>query len=74
MNPARCFGVSVGSSWKGYEWYYWVAAVAASLTHGILYALLPPWGSGLNAEKAQEKRDRISRVGQVEEGVGGSEK
>ena len=71
MNPARCFGVSVGSSWKGYEWYYWVAAVAASLTHGILYALLPPWGSGLNAEKA---RDGSRRTGAVEEGVGGSEK
>ena len=63
MNPARCFGAFVGSRFPYWHWYHWVAAFAAAVTHALCYSLVPPWRSGLTAEKAhgklQEMRDRI---------------
>ncbi|EEA23258.1 hypothetical protein TMatcc_002116 [Talaromyces marneffei ATCC 18224] len=43
MNPARCFGVYVGSGFPGYHWIHWVGVICATLGHGVFYQLLPPW-------------------------------
>ncbi|PYI04020.1 MIP transporter [Aspergillus sclerotiicarbonarius CBS 121057] len=43
LNPARCFGVYVGSSFPGYHWIHWVAPIAAAIGHGVVYYLVPPW-------------------------------
>ena len=43
MNPTRCFGVFVGTRWKGWHWVHWVGALAASVVHSVFYILLPPW-------------------------------
>ncbi|EED14795.1 aquaporin transporter, putative [Talaromyces stipitatus ATCC 10500] len=43
MNPARCFGVYVGSGFPGYHWIHWVGVFCATLGHGLFYQLLPPW-------------------------------
>ena len=63
MNPARCFGVFVGSRFPRYYWYHWVAAIAAAVAHAMAYALIPPWEAGLTAEKAhaniEELREKI---------------
>jgi glycerol uptake facilitator-like aquaporin len=42
-NPARCFGVFVGSRFPGYHWIHWVGAVTADIVHGLVYFLVPPW-------------------------------
>ncbi|OAP63447.1 hypothetical protein AYL99_02674 [Fonsecaea erecta] len=42
MNPARCFGVFVGSRFPGWHWVHWVAPLVASIFHGIVYFLVPP--------------------------------
>ncbi|KIX01814.1 uncharacterized protein Z518_09541 [Rhinocladiella mackenziei CBS 650.93] len=42
MNPARCFGVFVGSRFPGWHWVHWVGPLAASMFHGIVYFLVPP--------------------------------
>ncbi|KAF3316342.1 hypothetical protein TWF173_002190 [Orbilia oligospora] len=44
MNPARCFGAYVGSSFPTWHWIHWVATIAASVFHGIVYYMVPPWG------------------------------
>ncbi|KAJ5150084.1 hypothetical protein N7448_001662 [Penicillium atrosanguineum] len=46
-NPARCFGVYVATSFPSYHWIHWVGPLAASIGHGIVYLVVPPW-------KAQE--------------------
>jgi glycerol uptake facilitator-like aquaporin len=43
MNPARCTGVFVGSSFPTFTWIIWVAPIAASIIHGSIYWVLPPW-------------------------------
>ncbi|KAJ5984644.1 MIP transporter [Penicillium waksmanii] len=43
LNPARCFGVYVGSHFPGYHWIHWVGPIAASIGHGLMYYLVPPW-------------------------------
>lgn len=43
MNPARCFGVFVGSHFPGWHWIHWVGPIAASVAHAIMYAAVPPW-------------------------------
>ncbi|CAG8094754.1 unnamed protein product [Penicillium olsonii] len=45
-NPARCFGAMVGSHFASYHWVHWVAPICASITHGILYYLVPPYSRG----------------------------
>ena len=42
MNPARCFGAYVGSSFPGWHWYHWVADICACCFHGLVYYLVPP--------------------------------
>lgn len=42
LNPARCFGVFVGSRFPSWAWVTWVAPLAASLFHGVVYFLVPP--------------------------------
>ena len=59
MNPARCFGVYVGSRFPYWHWYHWVASIAAAVTHALFYSLVPPWKSGLTAEKAHSKADAM---------------
>ncbi|PIG87644.1 MIP transporter [Aspergillus arachidicola] len=44
LNPARCFGVYVATSFPGYHWIQWVGPLAASIGHGIVYFVAPPWG------------------------------
>ncbi|BCR91654.1 aquaporin [Aspergillus chevalieri] len=43
VNPARCFGVYVASSFPGYHWIHWVGPLAASIGHGLIYYLDPLW-------------------------------
>ncbi|KAK6832500.1 Major intrinsic protein [Aspergillus parasiticus SU-1] len=43
LNPARCFGVYVATSFPGYHWIQWVGPLAASIGHGIVYFVVPPW-------------------------------
>lgn len=45
-HPARCFGAMVGSHFSTYHWIHWVAPLCASIAHGILYFLVPPYGRG----------------------------
>ena len=42
-NPARCFGVYVGSRFPGYHWIHWVGDISAGIAHGVCYFLVPPW-------------------------------
>ncbi|KIV89951.1 hypothetical protein PV10_07305 [Exophiala mesophila] len=42
LNPARCFGVFVGSSFPSWAWVTWVGPIAASLAHGVMYFVVPP--------------------------------
>ena len=74
MNPARCFGVYVGSRFPYWHWYHWVATIAADITHGLFYQVIPPWRSGLSAEKAnkaiEELRSRSNVAGEGENGMG----
>lgn len=42
LNPARCFGVFVGSRFPGWHWINWVGPLAASILHGIIYFIVPP--------------------------------
>ncbi|OAL28203.1 hypothetical protein AYO20_09531 [Fonsecaea nubica] len=42
LNPARCFGVYVGSRFPGWHWVHWVAPLVASVFHGIMYFIVPP--------------------------------
>lgn len=62
MNPARCFGVYVGSHFPYWHWYHWVATIAASICHALVYSLVPPWTSGLSAEKAYAKLEKMKEA------------
>ena len=42
-NPARCFGVYVGSRFPGYHWIHWVGDISAGMAHGVSYFFVPPW-------------------------------
>ncbi|CAG8897255.1 unnamed protein product [Penicillium egyptiacum] len=42
-NPARCFGVMVGSHFASYHWIHWIAPLSASIIHGMLYFFIPPY-------------------------------
>ncbi|KAL3452333.1 aquaporin-like protein [Aspergillus insuetus] len=42
-NPARCFGAMVGSHFSYYHWIHWIGPLTASMLHGVLYFLLPPY-------------------------------
>ncbi|EXJ86937.1 hypothetical protein A1O3_03891 [Capronia epimyces CBS 606.96] len=42
LNPARCFGVFVGSHFPAWHWLHWVGPTAASMLHGVVYFLVPP--------------------------------
>ncbi|KAK5274279.1 hypothetical protein LTR96_000879 [Exophiala xenobiotica] len=48
LNPARCFGVFVGSRFPGWHWVNWVGPLAASMLHGIVYWIVPPGSSAQN--------------------------
>jgi glycerol uptake facilitator-like aquaporin len=43
MNPARCNGVFIGSSYPTWAWVIWIAPISASMIHGVVYWALPPW-------------------------------
>lgn len=45
MNPARCFGILVGTGFDGksWHWIHWVGPIAAAVLHSIMYNLVPPW-------------------------------
>ncbi|PCG96132.1 Major intrinsic protein [Penicillium occitanis (nom. inval.)] len=45
MNPARCFGVFVATSFPTYHWIHWVGPIVASVAHGMVYYVAPPWGN-----------------------------
>jgi hypothetical protein len=42
-HPARCFGAMVGSHFSSYHWIHWVGPIVASIVHGLLYHLIPPY-------------------------------
>ena len=60
MNPARCFGVYVGSRFPGWHWVHWVGPIAAGVCHAVMYALVPPWEL---REKMEEVATREGKVG-----------
>ena len=43
MNPARCTGVFVGSSFPEWAWVVWIGPISASIVHGLVYWAFPPW-------------------------------
>ncbi|PLB48635.1 aquaporin-like protein [Aspergillus steynii IBT 23096] len=43
VNPARCFGAYVASSFPGYHWIHWVGPLAAAVAHGLVYFIDPLW-------------------------------
>jgi glycerol uptake facilitator-like aquaporin len=43
MNPARCTGAFVGSSFPTWAWVIWIGPISASMIHGAIYWALPPW-------------------------------
>lgn len=55
MNPARCFGVFVGSHFPGWHWIHWVAPLAASMFHGVIYYIAPPTPLQEKAAAAMER-------------------
>jgi glycerol uptake facilitator-like aquaporin len=66
MNPSRCFGIYVGSSFPAYHWVHWVGPFAAATFHMIVYNLVPPWELRAKAErdavKEAEMRAAMSPV------------
>ncbi|KAM0815420.1 putative MIP transporter [Seiridium cardinale] len=42
LNPARYFGVYVGSGFPSYHWIHWVGPLLASIGHGVVYNVIPP--------------------------------
>ncbi|KAK6523424.1 hypothetical protein TWF281_001406 [Arthrobotrys megalospora] len=57
MNPARCFGAYVGSHFPTWHWIHWVSTFAASILHGIVYHLVPPWGGLAGQHERQLLKD-----------------
>ena len=55
MNPARCTGVFVESSFPNWAWVIWLAPATASLVHGVVYWAFPPW-----ADPKPDKNDILS--------------
>jgi len=43
LNGARCFGLFASSNFPSYHWVHWVAPLAASAVHGVVYWILPPY-------------------------------
>ncbi|CAH0046606.1 unnamed protein product [Clonostachys solani] len=43
LNPARCFGSYVGSSFPDFHWIHWVADIVACIFHAVFYHVVPPW-------------------------------
>ncbi|KPI37321.1 Aquaporin NIP2-1 [Cyphellophora attinorum] len=62
LNPARCFGVFVGSRFPGWSWVTWVGPLLASIFHGIIYCLIPPG--------PPQKSKKLKRTHRDEEGSG----
>jgi glycerol uptake facilitator-like aquaporin len=45
LNPGRCFGSFVGSSFPEYHWIHWIADVCACAVHAVFYHIVPPWST-----------------------------
>ncbi|KAH7121601.1 aquaporin-like protein [Dactylonectria macrodidyma] len=43
LNPARCFGVFVGSRFPNWHWIHWIPDLIACMIHGLCYCFIPPW-------------------------------
>ncbi|PYH98640.1 putative aquaporin [Aspergillus ellipticus CBS 707.79] len=43
LNPARCFGSYVASTFPSYHWIHWFGPFAAALVHAVIYYLSPAW-------------------------------
>ncbi|KAJ5881315.1 uncharacterized protein N7473_012368 [Penicillium subrubescens] len=43
LNPARCLGAYVASSFPTYHWIHWVGPLAAAIGHGLVYFADPLW-------------------------------
>lgn len=71
LNPARCFGVFVGSRFPSWAWVTWVAPLAASLLHGVVYFLVPPVTPKGKDEALIQQRRRVGGVDGVDgDGIG----
>ncbi|KEF59420.1 uncharacterized protein A1O9_04264 [Exophiala aquamarina CBS 119918] len=69
MNPARCFGVFVGSRFPSWAWVTWVGPIAASVFHGVVYFLVPPVapkGRVFRQKNEAEESEKVPRVGGVD--------
>ncbi|KAF3384401.1 hypothetical protein F1880_002658 [Penicillium rolfsii] len=43
LNPARCLGAYVASSFPAYHWIHWIGPLAAAIGHGLVYFVDPLW-------------------------------
>lgn len=43
FNPARCMGLMVAKNEMQYHYVHWLGPLAASMTHGVIYYLVPPY-------------------------------
>lgn len=59
MNPARCFGVYVGSHFPSWHWVHWVGPILAGLAHALMYKAVPPWELRAKVEEVQSHQGKI---------------
>jgi len=68
MNPARCFGVFVGSRFPSWAWVTWVGPIAASVFHGVVYFLIPPVAPKGKVFKQRSEVDESEKAPRVHGG------
>lgn len=69
MNPARCFGVFVGSRFPSWGWVTWAGPIAASVFHGVVYFLIPPVAPKGRVFKQKSEAEESEKVPRVDDGV-----
>ncbi|KIW21661.1 hypothetical protein PV08_02241 [Exophiala spinifera] len=74
MNPARCFGVFVGTGFSGtsWHWIHWVGPVAAAVLHAMMYNLVPPWQFRGEVEEVVSQPGKTGMMPAHSPSVGGS--
>ncbi|KAK6366821.1 hypothetical protein LTS17_010372 [Exophiala oligosperma] len=74
MNPARCFGVFVGTGFSGetWHWIHWVGPIAAAVIHAMMYNLVPPWQFRGQVEEVVSQPGKTGMIPAHSPTVGGS--
>jgi glycerol uptake facilitator-like aquaporin len=52
FNPARCMGLMVAKNDMQYHYVHWLGPLAASITHGAIYHIVPPYVRGKPSRNA----------------------